>query len=45
MPIYTEIVTTFKGKGSKKIHDWAKEGDGGVFLNPIRYVLKCDGKW
>ena len=32
MPIYTEIVTTFKGEGSRKIHEWAQGGDEGVFF-------------
>ncbi len=32
MPIYTEIVTRFKGKGSKKIYEWAQGGDEGIFF-------------
>ena len=27
MPFFTEIVSKFKGKGSKKIFDWAQGGD------------------
>ena len=32
MPIYTEILTKFTGKGSKKIYEWAQGGDEGVFF-------------
>lgn len=32
MPIYTEILTKFTGKGSKKIYDWAQDGSEGVFF-------------
>ena len=32
MPIYTEILTRFTGKGSRKIYDWAQDGSEGVFF-------------
>ena len=32
MPIYTEILTRFTGRGSKKIYDWAQDGSEGVFF-------------
>ena len=37
MPIYTEILTRFTGKGSKKIYDWAQvaDGDAGTFFAQV----------
>ena len=37
MPIYTEVLTRFTGRGSKKIYDWAQvaDGDAGTFFAQV----------